>query len=130
MSTYVARCIENEILMHLRNIKQKNNNLWLYSPIGEDKDGNEILLIDIVEDKSNSIEDKMIESEIKTKLYDNLDCLNERELYIINHRFGINNTNVKTQKELAKELKISRSYVSRIEKRALLKLYLRISEKK
>ncbi len=129
MSTYIARCIENEILMHLRSIKQKCNDLWLYSPVGEDKEGNEILLIDIIEDKSDALEDKIIDNEAKEKMLNNLYVLTEREFFIIKHRFGLGKTQILTQKEIAKELKISRSYVSRIEKRALLKLFFKISQK-
>ena len=124
LSTYASRCIENEILMHLRNIKKHKDVTSLYAPIGEDKEGNEIRLVDIIEDKEPIPSDKAILEEHNTKLKEALLTLSERELDIISRRFGLNNRQVETQKQIAKSLGISRSYVSRIEKRALTKLYL------
>ena len=124
LSTYASRCIENEILMHLRNIKKHKDVTSLYAPIGEDKEGNEIRLVDIIEDKDPIPSDKAIIEEHNTKLKEALLTLSERELDIISRRFGLNNKQVETQKQIAKSLGISRSYVSRIEKRALTKLYL------
>ena len=124
LATYAVKCIENEILMHLRSNKNKRNYTWLSTPIGLDKDGNEIELMDIVKDNSKPIEDQMIEDEAYEKLYKSLKLLNERELDIISRRYGLFGKKAETQKEIAKEMKISRSYVSRIEKRALMKLYL------
>lgn len=124
LSTYASRCIENEILMYIRNTKKHKEVTSLYSSIGEDKDGNEIRLYDIIEDKSPSITSTLIAEEQKTKLRNALEILDERELDIISRRFGFNNKTIETQKEIAKSLGISRSYVSRIEKRALTKLYL------
>ena len=122
ITTYCARCIENEILMNYRNNKKNNKNVSINEPIGFDKDGNEITLLDILKTpdpdfamnihKDNNI--KLI------KKYFNI--LNEREKEIIIKRYGLNNQEETTQKEIAKELNISRSYVSRIEKRALTKL--------
>lgn len=124
LATYAARCIENEILMHLRSNKKYKDTASLYAPIGEDKEGNEIKLYDIIEDPSPSMLTNMIENEHAKAIHEALNSLNERELDIISRRFGLNNHMVETQKEIAKSLGISRSYVSRIEKRALTKLYL------
>ncbi len=124
LATYAARCIENEILMHLRSNKKYKDTASLYAPIGEDKEGNEIRLYDIIEDPSPSMLSNIIQNEHAKAIHEALNTLNERELDIISRRFGLNNHMVETQKEIAKSLGISRSYVSRIEKRALTKLYL------
>lgn len=129
LATYAARCIENEILMHLRSNKKYKETSSLYTPIGEDKEGNEIRLCDIIEDPSPSITDKILLEEHNNNLKEALKILNERELDIISRRFGLNDHFVETQKEISKSLNISRSYVSRIEKRALTKLYLYLKEK-
>ncbi len=129
LATYAARCIENEILMHLRSNKNKQNVSWLYSSIGNDKDGNKITLMDIVKDETPLEENKMILDESIKNLKDSFKVLTKRELEIIEKRYGINNQEIKTQKEIAKEYKISRSYVSRIEKRALMKLYIEMNNK-
>ena len=126
LSTYASRCIENEILMHIRNNKKHKDVASLYSTIGEDKEGNEIRLCDIIEDKSPSITSTIIANEHALKLRNALSILDERELDIISRRFGFNNYKIETQKEIAKSMGISRSYVSRIEKRALTKLYLHL----
>lgn len=128
LGTYAARCIENEILMHLRNTKNKNNNSYLLSSIGSDKDGNELLLMDVIKDESKPLEESLVLNESLEKLQKALEILNDREKDIISKRYGINNHKTMTQKEIAKEMKISRSYVSRIEKRALMKLYLELLE--
>ncbi|HEY8444641.1 MAG TPA: sigma-70 family RNA polymerase sigma factor, partial [Bacilli bacterium] len=101
---------------------------WLYSKIGQDKDGNEIRLCDVIEDPQMSISDRIIFEENKNKIRTALEVLNERELEIISRRFGLDNRRVETQREIAKSLDISRSYVSRIEKRALTKLYLQLKK--
>ncbi len=129
LATYVARCIENEILMSIRSNKNKNNYTYLYNSIGEDKDGNDIELIDIIKDDSPSVIDELCHEAKISKLLEALNILNDREIDIINRRFGLNNTKIQTQKEISKELNISRSYVSRIEKRALIKLYLELLDK-
>lgn len=128
LATYASRCIENEILMHLRSAKRKKQTTWLYSTIGQDKEGNEIKLCDVIEDPQMSVSDKLLYEENKSKIVNALEVLNERELDIISRRFGLNNHEVETQREIAKSLKISRSYVSRIEKRALTKLYLHLKK--
>ena len=128
LATYASRCIENEILMHLRSIKKYKDTISLYAPIGEDKEGNEIRICDIIEDPSPSMSDTLIQNEYYKKLRESLNDLNPQELEIISRRFGLNNYPIETQKEIAKSLGISRSYVSRIEKRALTKLYLKLKE--
>ncbi len=122
LTTYCARCMDNEILMNYRNNKKRNKNVSINEPIGYDKDGNEITLLDILKTPNPDFAmDIYKENNIKLlKKYFNI--LNEREKEIIIKRYGLNNNNEQTQKEIAKELNISRSYVSRIEKRALTKL--------
>ncbi len=126
LSTYASRCIENEILMYLRSNKKHKDVTSLYASIGEDKEGNEIHLCDIIEDTSPIPSEQIIYDEHTKRLKQALSVLNERELDIISRRFGLNGMMVETQKEIAKSLNISRSYVSRIEKRALTKLYLQL----
>lgn len=126
LSTYASRCIENEILMYLRSNKKHKDVTSLYAAIGEDKEGNEIKLYDIIEDTSPIPSEKVVSEEHSKRLKQALNILNERELDIISRRFGLNGMMVETQKEIAKSLNISRSYVSRIEKRALTKLYLQL----
>ena len=123
LATYASRCIENEILMYLRSNKKKKQTVWLYSPIGVDKEGNEICLSDIIEDPSPSIMENILKKENASRINEALNILSDRELEIISYRYGFNNK-VETQKQISKRLNISRSYVSRIEKRALTKLYL------
>ena len=122
ITTYCARCIENEILMNYRNNKKNNKNVSINEAIGFDKDGNEITLLDILKtpdpDFAMNIHTK---NNIKL-LKDYFKILNKREREIIIKRYGLDNKDEITQKEIAKELGISRSYVSRIEKRALTKL--------
>lgn len=128
LATYAARCIENEILMHLRSNKKRKETSWLFAPIGEDKEGNEIRLCDIIEDSSPTADEELLRDEKNARLNEALGILSERELDIISRRYGLNNHFVETQREIAKSLNISRSYVSRIEKRALTKLYLYLKE--
>lgn len=126
LATYAARCIENEILMFLRSSKRKRQTTWLYSTIGSDKEGNEIQLYDVIEDPSKSSFEKLVFDEKIKTINDALTILSDRELDIISRRFGLKGGAVETQREIAESLNISRSYVSRIEKRALTKLYLKI----
>ena len=128
LATYASRCIENEILMHLRNIKKYKDTISLYTPIGEDKEGNEIKICDVIIDPSPSMTDELIKLEHYERLKQALTELNPQELEIISRRFGLNNYQVETQRDIAKSLGISRSYVSRIEKRALTKLYLKLKD--
>ena len=122
LATYAARCIENEILMHFRNMKKTQQDVYISDPIDTDKDGNALTLIDIIADNSDIAEeiDKKIKLE-KLRVIIN-GCLDEREKKIIIMRYGIGGTPELTQRDISKRLNISRSYVSRIEKSALEKL--------
>ena len=122
ITTYAARCIQNELLMHFRSNKKQGITVSLNDAIGFDKEGNEINLIDVIKDKQKDLfEDLQIKDNVDL-LNKYLKILNEREKEIVVKRYGLYNTKEMTQKEIAKELKISRSYVSRIEKRALTKM--------
>ena len=123
LATYAARCIDNEILMLFRSTKKMRNDVSLYDPIGFDKEGNEIRLIDVVRDEEKDLNDVIIQQLAIEKIEKNLNALTERERDIIIRRFGLGNHEEETQQEIAKSYGISRSYVSRIEKRALMKLY-------
>lgn len=122
LTTYAAKCIENEILMYYRNDKKHSKNVSINESIGFDKDGNEITLLDILKtpdpDYANDIQKK---DNIKS-LQEYFNVLTKREKDIIIKRYGLNNEKEITQKEISKQLGISRSYVSRIEKRALTKI--------
>lgn len=128
LATYAARCIENEILMYLRSSKRKRQTSWLDASIGSDKEGNEIRLCDVIEDPEKSSYEKLVFEEKVAIINEALKILNPRELEIISRRFGLNGNEIETQREIARSLHISRSYVSRIEKRALTKLYLKIKK--
>lgn len=123
LATYVARCIENEILMFLRSSKKIKSEVYLNEPIGKDKDDNEITLLEILENDDRSIEEE-IDLKLKTKkLFEKMkEVLKDREQTILEMRFGLNGKIPKTQNEIAKKLGISRSYVSRIETKAINKL--------
>ncbi len=123
LATYAARCIDNEILMLFRSTKKMRNDVSLYDPIGYDKEGNEICLIDVVRDEDKDLNDIIIQQLAIEKIEKNLKSLTQRERDIIVRRFGLENHEEETQQEIAKSYGISRSYVSRIEKRALMKLY-------
>jgi len=121
LATFAARCIENEILMHLRSLMKTRKDVSLHDPIGTDKEGNEITLIDILGTEADDVVDKVQLKIEKSKIYKNLDILDEREKEVVVGRFGLElGGEERTQREIAG---ISRSYVSRIEKRALMKLY-------
>lgn len=123
LGTYIARCIENEILMHLRSNKKRNLDISLNEVLGEDKDGGEMTLLDIIPTPEIDIIDFIQTNDRIKKIDEYLNILSKREKIIIIKRYGLYNTKELTQNEIAKELKISRSYVSRIEKRALIKLF-------
>lgn len=123
LATYAARCIENEILMHLRTLKKVRKDISLTDPIGQDHEGNEISLIDILEaENEDIIEFIQLNMDIE-KMQKYFSILSSREREVIIHRYGLNNNKELTQREIANRLKISRSYVSRIEKRALMKVF-------
>ena len=123
LATYVARCIENEILMFLRASKKTKAEVYLNEPIGKDKDDNEITLLEVLENDDRSIEEE-IDLKLKTKrLFKKMkEVLKDREKLILELRYGLNGKAPKTQNEIAKKLGISRSYVSRIETKAINKL--------
>lgn len=122
ITTYCARCIENEILMYFRSNNKTTKNISINESIGYDKDGNEISIMDVLKaPKPDFIEDISLKDDIKL-LNQYMDILTPREKEILIRRYGLNNHKEQTQKVIAKELKISRSYVSRIEKRALTKI--------
>ena len=123
LSTYASRCIDNELLMLLRSRKKSSREVSLYEPIGTDKEGNEINLLDIIEQDQTDVTDQMELCENTKKLKKLLaEVLNDREREIIYLRYGLLTGKEVTQREIGEALHISRSYVSRIEKRALLKL--------
>lgn len=122
LTTYAARCIQNEILMYYRSNNKYNKNISINDGIGYDKDGNEITIVDILKsDKPDFALDLYKKENIKL-LSEYFQVLTKREKEIITYRYGLNNEDELTQKEIAKKLHISRSYVSRIEKRALTKI--------
>jgi len=126
LATYAARCVENEVLMHLRNIKKLKKEVSLYDPIGYDKEGNEISLIDVLTTDNEIVE--LVETKLQEeKIRGKISILNKRERQVIEMRYGLFDGLKETQREIARKLGISRSYVSRIEKRALKKLIKEIS---
>lgn len=124
LATYAAKCVENEILMTLRSEKKLRNEISLHEPLGTDKEGNSIYLIDVIKYECEEVIGRL-DTEQKIKILNEIldDTLQDREKMIIQMRYGINNSEHKTQREIANLLGISRSYVSRIEKKALKKLY-------
>ncbi|MBD5475314.1 MAG: RNA polymerase sporulation sigma factor SigK [Lachnospiraceae bacterium] len=123
LSTYASRCIDNELLMFLRAKKKTSREVSLYEPIGTDREGNEINLLDIIEQDQIDVIDRM-EAEDKLSRLSGLihERLSDREREIITLRYGLTSEYEVTQREIGRKLGISRSYVSRIEKRALEKL--------
>lgn len=122
ITTYAARCIENEILMYFRSNKKYGNDVSLNDYIGVDKDGNSISLIDVIQDEDVDLSIKISNAIDIEALIKYLDVLKKQEKEIIIKRYGLFNSKEYTQKEIAHEMGISRSYVSRIEKKALYKL--------
>ena len=122
ITTYCARCIENEILMYFRKNNKYNKDISINEAVGYDKDGNEIEIQDIIQvENTDFCDDIDLRDNIKS-LYKYINVLTPREKRIIIKRYGLDNTREETQKSISKKLGISRSYVSRIEKRALTKL--------
>ena len=123
LSTYAARCIDNELLMHLRGRRKVAREVSIYEPIGTDKEGNQINFMDIIESEEPDVIERMDKNGKISRLQKLLPkILNKRELEIIVLRYGLLDDQPVTQKQIAGRLGISRSYVSRIEKKALLKL--------
>lgn len=129
LSTYVSRCIDNEILMHLRATKKLGAEVYLNEPIGKDKDDNVVTLQEVLENNERNIEEEVdIKLKIK-KLYEKMkNLLKDREKKILELRFGLGGDKPKTQNEIAKSMGISRSYVSRIETKAIQKLAKEMKE--
>ncbi|NHM27784.1 RNA polymerase sporulation sigma factor SigK [Desulfofundulus sp. TPOSR] len=122
LATYAARCIENEILMHLRLLKKIRQEVSLYDPVGVDKDGNEIALIEILGTHPEVVTE-IVENQFELKhLLERIGQLSPQEKKVLTLRFGLSSGIRATQREVARKLGISRSYVSRIEKKALYKL--------
>ena len=122
LATYAARCIENEILMHLRVMKRRRSEVSIYDPIGHDREGNEITLLDVLGSEPNVIPDQVVAREEVELLHRELRVLPPKERKVLELRFGLRQAPRKTQREIARMLGISRSYVSRIEKRAVTRL--------
>lgn len=123
LSSYVARCIENEVLMYLRSLRKQKNEVYMDDSIGTDNDGNSMTLADILPNNDPDIADKVSDSIEAVKLQKLLHtCLTPAEQDIISDRYGIGGKPQKTQQQIADRLGISRSYVSRIEKRCIMKL--------
>ena len=130
LSTYAARCIDNELLMMLRSKKKHSREVSLYEPIGTDKEGNEISLLDVIESPPvDVVEDYSTREDVSYLLNSMKSTLTPKEYQVICCRFGLFGEEEQTQREIAKRLHISRSYVSRIEKNALLKLRSLFPEK-
>ena len=122
LATYAARCIENEILMHLRSTRRTRSEVSLYDPIGVDKEGNEITLIDVLGTAPDVVAEAVENQCEQERLGRQINRLSNREKWVLEMRFGLPDGSRKNQRDIAKLLGISRSYVSRIEKRAISKL--------
>lgn len=123
LAAYASKCIDNEILMYLRSKKKTNKEVSLYEPLGIDKEGNEIQLYDIIETNEDDASDRIVLKQNIQKLYEELESLlTPRERLVLKMRYGLYNGEEYTQREVARQLGISRSYVSRIEKSAIQKL--------
>jgi len=123
LASYAVRCIDNEILMFLRSRKKLNKEVSLYESIGTDKEGNEIHLMDVIEGDAEDTEEQYLQKEDVRKLYELIEqILTEQEYKVICMRYGLYGTEGLTQRAIAAQMGISRSYVSRIEKNAVIKL--------
>ena len=129
LTTYVARCIENEILMYFRSNKKNLNNVSLNDAIGHDSEGNEISLMDVIKSDDEDIAEVLHRNDNISNIDKYLNILTPREKDIIIKRYGLFNFDELTQKEIADQMHISRSYVSRIEKRAISKIYRECKKK-
>ncbi len=122
-ATYAIRCIDNELLMYFRSRKKLRSEVSLFEPIGTDKEGNQIELVDVLEYQGKNAAEELYRQEQIRRIRENIgSALDEREAFIIRKRYGLTGEEEWTQRRIAAELGISRSYVSRIEKRALEKL--------
>ena len=131
LATYAARCIENEILMYIRSSKKYMNDVFLQDPVGHDFDGNEITVMDIVKTDDDPVPEQVsTKMEIIQMLDDMKEVLDDRERKIIYLRYALGGGDEVTQREIAKMMNISRSYVSRIEKKALGKISAKMNSKR
>ena len=131
LATYACRCIDNELLMMLRSKKKKSREVSLYEPIGQDKEGNEIHLVDIIEQQQYDVVEEMEHRNSLKKLLEYMeDSLTERERQILIMRYGLGGRKELTQNDIGEMFGISRSYVSRIEKKTLKKLKERFEQEK
>jgi len=128
LATYASRCIENEILMTMRTSKKHRSNMSLYDPIGVDKEGNELTILDMLSDEGCVLDDVENNILMERLLKITKNVLDEREYEIIRLRYGLGGCGALTQREVAAKFKISRSYVSRIEKKALEKIKEHVSK--
>lgn len=122
LATYAAKCAENEILMYFRSDKKNSKNVSLYEEISYDKEGNKITILDILKTNDTDYIDEIYKNDNIKLLNKYLNVLTSREREIIESRYGLNGREEETQKDIAKRLNISRSYVSRLEKRATTKI--------
>ncbi len=130
LATYAAKCVENEILMLLRAHKKYSKEVSLYDPIGVDKDGESVSLVDVIEmDNKDTLEELILDQDIRELREAFKQCLKDTEQQVIQMRYGLFGSKEYTQREIAGELGISRSYVSRIEKKALGKLREKFEER-
>ncbi len=128
LATYAARCVENEILMFLRAGKNLRQDVSLYEPLGHDKEGNEIALIDILSTGENTMVEDLELKHLKEELLKHMDTLEPRERDVLTMRYGLKDEDKQTQRAVAQHLGISRSYVSRIESKAMKKLFKVLKE--
>ncbi len=129
LATYASRCIENEILMYIRKSSNRHTEISIDEPLNTDWDGNELLLSDILGTEEDEVYKRIEESEDKKIIFEAISKLNKREQIIINMRFGLGGYKEKTQKEVADELGISQSYISRLEKKIMKRLKKEIETK-
>lgn len=127
LATYASRCIENEVLMHLRSIRNQRTEMSLNDPVGFDKEGNELTLIDLLGSEEASAQEQVELDEERRILRENLHVLDEKERLVLTLRYGLSSKERLTQREIAQKLGISRSYISRIEKKAINKLKKAVS---
>ncbi|MBE3583771.1 MAG: RNA polymerase sporulation sigma factor SigK [Limnochordaceae bacterium] len=122
LATYAARCIHNEILMYLRSRRHSRQDAFLSEPVGADREGNEVTLMDVLGGDSGEVYDRVENRVEQERLWEQFQHLTQRERWVLTLRYGLHDGVERTQREISKLLGVSRSYVSRIEKRALLKL--------
>lgn len=127
LATYCARCIDNEVLMHLRSRKKSGREVSLYDPIGVDREGNEISLLDVLGTESDIVADQVEVEVVMSWVRDFVKELTSKEKLVLDLRFGLHGHERMTQRDIARKLGISRSYVSRIEKRAVRKILHELS---